>query len=211
MSAPTFQSARVTAKPVTSHRALSFRKAQTPAYLTVTGAGLFAAVQAVQAAAMWWGSSGSMTALHLVAGLALPSTVIILVASVAGLVWTVRVRRNSDCFPGLEHRHGRAWAWAGWAVPVASLFVPFRVLRDVRARTLPHTRTQAPMRAWWAAWLMATFSSSFGGLDPATSRSAAVGQTVVAVLTLVAAVLWSVVVLRATAEQQAARDWQETN
>jgi len=215
MSAPTYQPVRMAARTVTSHRALTFRGAQTPAYLTVTAAGLLVAVRAAAAVALWW--PAATTGTQLAEDLGAASSLVLVVGYLAGMVWTARVRRNSDCFPGLEHRHARAWAWAGWLVPVANLWVPFQVLRDVRARTLPHTRTQAPTRVWWSAWwFMLVSAGAVSQLEVASLSNAAVAdvlpaaRTLLTVATLVAAVLWSVVVLRITAEQQAARDWQES-
>lgn len=80
-----------------------------------------------------------------------------LVAGVLVIIWTWRVRRNLDAFPGALPSLGPAWAVAGWLVPFANLVVPARVLANVARDSLWRRRTPPLVALWWAAWLVLLF------------------------------------------------------
>jgi hypothetical protein len=122
-------------------------------------------------------------------------------------LWLGRVRRNAvRLAPYAVQRRNPAWAWFGWIVPVALLFVPYQLVHDVwvacrdRARNVP-----APhLRVWWGLWL------SGGAAMNAASRlpDDAAASTVAALLVLSGALLAGAAVafagvLRAVAAAQA--------
>ncbi|GGR62548.1 hypothetical protein GCM10010169_01260 [Micromonospora fulviviridis] len=86
--------------------------------------------------------------------LALLYLVALLVAGVLVIIWTWRVRKNLDAFPGALPSLGPAWAIAGWLVPLANLVVPARVLANVARDSLWRRRTPPLVALWWAAWLL---------------------------------------------------------
>ncbi|MEU0153690.1 DUF4328 domain-containing protein [Micromonospora fulviviridis] len=86
--------------------------------------------------------------------LALLYLVALLVAGVLVIIWTWRVRKNLDAFPGALPSLGPAWAIAGWLVPLANLVVPARVLANVARDSLWRRRTPPLVVLWWAAWLV---------------------------------------------------------
>lgn len=82
--------------------------------------------------------------------------VAILAWSVAFLVWFWRARSNAGHL-GYPQRYRRGWAFWGWVVPVASLWIPFRIMYDLwqpgQAAGQRGRRTWL-LRTWWTAWLL---------------------------------------------------------
>ena len=80
--------------------------------------------------------------------------VIALVAAwVTGSMWLHRARRNAEALePDRAHTRRSGWAWAGWVVPVAALWFPFQVVRDVR-RALAPLESVALIGFWWTLFL----------------------------------------------------------
>jgi hypothetical protein len=132
---------------------------------------------------------------------------VLVAAAVLGVVWTVRVRRNAERLAAAHHTRGRVWAWLGWLVPVVNLWFPYQVVSDVYRTADPDLPPQAPwglrrvpgwFLVWWLTWLgFSALDSLYGGvwassdpLDVDALRLAAVLQTLSAVVTVVAAVLW---------------------
>jgi hypothetical protein len=69
-------------------------------------------------------------------------------------------RVNAEAVSPRQHVLERYWAWAGWIVPIVSLWFPYQVLRDIDradkavldpART---TLSPAPVAAWWCCYLV---------------------------------------------------------
>ncbi|WP_380162723.1 DUF4328 domain-containing protein [Kineococcus sp. R86509] len=78
-------------------------------------------------------------------------------------IWLTRLRRNADQLaPWFHHQRAWGWAWAGWLVPIVSLWFPFQVVRDaVTASASADTTSVAaasrpPFGLWWATWLVST-------------------------------------------------------
>ncbi|WP_380174954.1 DUF4328 domain-containing protein [Kineococcus sp. DHX-1] len=106
----------------------------------VTGATLLTGLVTVAA-------DGSLAA-TVVSGLGSVATAGLLLASwIVVALWLGRARR---------------WAWFGWIVPVALLFVPFQLVHDVwaacrdRVRNVPAPR----LRTWWGLWLSGVAASN---------------------------------------------------
>ncbi len=129
-----------------------------------------------------------------------------LLALVAFVVWLYLAhdnfgRRNNP----LEWR--KAWVIAGWFVPLANLFVPGQVVKEVYTRSYPEKAWSSVqlVSAWWTA-LLVTFIS----YTETTEYATATGTTVTTVYTpaflaiitggagILAAVLGIVIVRRIT-------------
>lgn len=123
-----------------------------------------------------------------VSGLGSVATAGLLLANwIVVALWLGRARRNAvRLAPSAVQRRHPAWAWFGWIVPVALLFVPFQLVQDVwsacrdRVRNVPAPR----LRTWWGLWLSGVAASN------AASRLAGdASSATVAGLLLVSAVL----------------------
>lgn len=86
--------------------------------------------------------------------LTLPYLLALLIAAVLMIIWTWRVRRNIEAFPGALPSLNSGWAIAGWLVPFANFVVPARVLANVARDSLWRSRTPALVGIWWTAWLV---------------------------------------------------------
>lgn len=84
----------------------------------------------------------------------LPFVLALLTAATLVVIWTWRVRKNLDAFPGAVPTQGTGWAIAGWLVPIASFVVPVRVVAEVARYSLWRRRTPGLIWLWWAAWLV---------------------------------------------------------
>jgi hypothetical protein len=75
-----------------------------------------------------------------------------LAAASAFVVWLHQARRNAGRLGGaLEWAPG--WAVGGWFIPVASLVIPYLVVRDVR-RAGASAAQPAPVGWWWTSLLV---------------------------------------------------------
>ncbi|PZT76243.1 MULTISPECIES: DUF4328 domain-containing protein [unclassified Streptomyces] len=97
-----------------------------------------------------YGSAGALQ------GIALLATGIVF------LVWLRRVRRNAEVFDPYAHSLRPGWAIGAWFVPIANLWLPYRVATGVWTASVPADtlarRAAAPrgvLNAWWTA-LVAT-------------------------------------------------------
>jgi hypothetical protein len=80
----------------------------------------------------------------------------ILVAGFFFVSWLTRAQEAAVALSGAETRHGRVGAMLWWLVPIASWFMPYRVVREVQLRSDPGAnegRSAWLARAWWIAWL----------------------------------------------------------
>ena len=103
---------------------------------------------------------------------ALPYLLAFLTTIVLVIVWTFRAARNALAFPGADVPGGAGWAIAGWLVPVASLFMPYRTVAGIARTTFDRADTPAVVKWWWAAWLLFLF-----GERGASSAAEAGGST----------------------------------
>lgn len=124
-----------------------------------------------------------------------------LAAYVAACVWLQASRTFAEAWnPAARFAHGRAWTWLGWLVPVAFLWVPFRVVRDIRGAVLPDGQRRTALGLWWAFWLLSglrVFTSSAQDVEIIVRSVAAVALTV-------AFVYWVRIVRETTAAQEKA-------
>jgi hypothetical protein len=115
-----------------------------------------------------------------------------LAAFVAACVWLHASRRFAEAAnPAARFAHGRAWTWFGWWVPVALLWIPYGVVRDVRRALVPDGRRRIALGLWWSFWLLS-------GLRVLASSSADAEIVVrsVAVAALTIAFVWWVRIVR---------------
>jgi hypothetical protein len=76
-----------------------------------------------------------------------------LAAAVAFITWLYQTRRNAGRLGGtLEWTPG--WAVGGWFIPVASLVIPYLVVRDVRRASAP--APQPVQVGWWWTSVLVT-------------------------------------------------------
>jgi hypothetical protein len=124
-----------------------------------------------------------------------------LAAYVAACVWLQAGRTFAEAWnPGARFAHGRAWTWLGWLVPVAFLWVPFRVVRDIRDAVLPDGQRRVSLGLWWSFWLLSAlriFTSSDQDVEIIVRSVAAVALTV-------AFIHWVRIVRETTAAQEKA-------
>jgi hypothetical protein len=68
--------------------------------------------------------------------------------------YAARVRAERSDWP---QRRARGWAFWGWVIPIADLWVPFQIMRDIwRASLSPSLRSKAGWlpAVWWVSWLL---------------------------------------------------------
>jgi uncharacterized membrane protein YidH (DUF202 family) len=91
------------------------------------------------------------------------------VCGVAFAAWTFMQYRRLDDLRD-EKRYANWWAISGWLIPVANLFVPFRIVRDIWNATVKRLAERRAIRSgeagaagfpivpvWWALWLLTGF------------------------------------------------------
>jgi Domain of unknown function (DUF4328) len=84
------------------------------------------------------------------------------------LIWfyDARVRAESSSW---MPRRARAWAFWGWLIPIADLWIPFQIMADIwHAHLPPHQRGKVAWLPgiWWASWLLTAFLSSHQSGSP---------------------------------------------
>ena len=75
------------------------------------------------------------------------------------VVWFHRARINAE-HRGWAQRRAPAWAFWGWVLPIANLFVPFQLMGDIWRAGLPAARRHKTAwlpALWWTTWLFAGF------------------------------------------------------
>jgi hypothetical protein len=139
-----------------------------------------------------------------------------LVAAVAFIGWLARSVANVPALTGRRTSRGPRGAVGWWFVPIANLWVPYTIVRDVHRR-LEERHGPLPLagalRAWWILWLLPYAVIVAGvviaqregvmpfAVVPTSWPQVAIGTIVAAVVT-VDAVLAIVIVRRLQAAQQ---------
>lgn len=71
---------------------------------------------------------------------------------------------------GVKTKFGPGWAIGGWFIPVASIFLPYLVLRDVAGVGTPESdQRKRSLLAFWLAWQIVNNVASYG-LQEATGK-----------------------------------------
>lgn len=82
------------------------------------------------------------------------------------LFWFYAARVRAERFDWPQRR-ARGWAFWGWVIPIADLWVPFQIMRDIwRASLAPSLRSKAGWlpAVWWVSWLVeGVLSRSWSG------------------------------------------------
>ncbi|WP_046778637.1 DUF4328 domain-containing protein [Streptomyces yangpuensis] len=155
---------------------------------------------------------GLSPALTILAGLL--QVLVMLPTVVVFIVWFHRVRTNGGIFRPDAFTLGPGWAIGAWFIPVAHLFLPYRIARQTwRASTQrgrdgsDRTASAALLTSWWVVWVLAAlmgrvFSRIYTGADTVDELLAAGRLGIVADLaTTIAGVLAVLFVRRLTAMQ----------
>lgn len=141
----------------------------------------------------------------------------LLVTGIVFIAWFRRTRRNAEVFEAGVQPMGPGWAVGGWFVPVANLWIPYRIARGIwaaSAQTSPDGRwrtvSHRPLNLWWSAWAGSSLFAWFCNYRWARAREpqqivdAATLTAVADALHIVAAVL-AVVFVRSLTGMQSER------
>ena len=115
----------------------------------------------------------------------------IFAAGVVLVVWFRRARINAESH-GWRQRRARGWAFWGWIVPIANLWIPFQLMGDIwRAGQPEQQRQRTAWRPalWWASWLLA----ALGQRHPWPYLSAATGPASLGLLAVAGATLIAII------------------
>ncbi|GAA1853200.1 DUF4328 domain-containing protein [Actinomadura bangladeshensis] len=123
-------------------------------------------------------------------------------ASVAVIVWLWQARTTADVIDELPDTWGRPWIIFGWIVPIISFFVPRSIVSGVWRASAPPARSNWPVNAWWAAWLVYLIGSRVLGLQD-SGGNGTVLLPVICEIGAIAALLAMLVVWRITGYQEA--------
>jgi hypothetical protein len=129
---------------------------------------------------------------------------------VATCLWLWRARVNVEVLsPTSPHARSRGWVWGGWLVPVVSLWFPFQVVRDVLRVRSHHPASGSRVGWWWGMFLTALIVSGIESqlvpldvIDPDVVSAVPVLAVGTSLLTVVAGVLWVLVVRAVAADQK---------
>ena len=123
-------------------------------------------------------------------------------------LWRARVAVD-QLSPRSPQARRKGWIWAGWLVPVVSLWFPFQVVRDALRVRSHHPSAGSTVGWWWGAFLVFLISWQVEGravpwddIDPSTISLLPPLSIVTTVAGVAACVLW-VRVVRAIAADQA--------
>lgn len=125
-----------------------------------------------------------------------------LAAYVATCLWLQAGRRFTEVAdPTARFAHRPVWTWLGWWVPVAALWVPFRVVRDLRGATVPDDERRVSLGLWWFFWLVAGLRL----VAPSSGEAEVAVRSIAVVALLLAFAHWIRIVREITrAQEQAA-------
>jgi Domain of unknown function (DUF4328) len=146
-----------------------------------------------------------------------------LVAAAAFVAWLYQARRNAGRMGG-SLKWAPGWAVGGWFIPVASLVIPYLVMRDVRRASAPAPQP-VPVGWWWTSvlvtvllnqliWLYDVVTSDDGRFEGTALDTRTVAYplwTVGTVMIVVTAFLSARVVRRITKAQQRTGDAEATS
>lgn len=122
-----------------------------------------------------------------------------LAAYLAACLWLRASRRFAEAAnPAATFEHGPGWTWLGWWVPVVSLWIPYRVVRDIRGAVLSDGARRVAIGLWWPLWLL-------GGLRivaSATGDAELIVRAVAAVALLLALIHWVRIIRETTTAQE---------
>ncbi|MFI1185539.1 DUF4328 domain-containing protein [Streptomyces californicus] len=148
---------------------------------------------------------------------------VLVATAIVFIVWFHRTRRNAEVFHAGVQRLGPGWAIGGWFVPIANLWMPYRVASGVweaSAQTGPgdgwRTVPRTPLNLWWGAWVVSLLATRVAeeiwsrAVEPEEVARAAGLVAACDVLDIVAAVL-AILFVRALTRMQVERAARAVN
>lgn len=140
----------------------------------------------------------------------------LIVTGIVFVAWFHRVRTNADVFAPGADKLGRGWAIGAWFVPLANLWLPYRIAVTTWGSSTPFAADGDYRRfpltlvnLWWGAFVLARLLGWYAGMSYARAessgavRDAATTMLVGDALEVVAAVLAVLFVRKLTAMQHA--------
>ncbi|MHB9863756.1 DUF4328 domain-containing protein [Streptomyces sp. YIM S03343] len=86
------------------------------------------------------------------------------------VVWFFQMRRNTALLAPDRFRNGPGWAIAAWVVPVANLWMPYRVAMDMWGASTPlpddgkpYRTSVWPVNLWWGLFVFSTLFGRYAG------------------------------------------------
>lgn len=137
----------------------------------------------------------------LYAGNALLYLLLLTVAGVLTCLWLAQARANTRLIdPDFQHARRSGWIWGGWVCPVVNFWFPFQIVRDVYRPAARDSGASPTIGLWWTSWVVFIVVSRIANrmadraIDGATDNGAEAAMAVLALITVVALVLWAMVV-----------------
>lgn len=98
---------------------------------------------------------------RLVSSFSWATTIAVVAAGVAFMVWLWRARQNAEILSTQPHRKSPGWVVAGWLVPVVNLWYPYQVVSDIHRTSAPRSNDglhygpegSGQLAGWWAFWV----------------------------------------------------------
>ncbi|MCM2387495.1 DUF4328 domain-containing protein [Streptomyces albipurpureus] len=131
------------------------------------------------------------------------------------IMWFHRMRRNAGAFAPEQFRRGPGWAIGAWFIPLAQVWLPFRIAIDIWSASAPSQADGKPVKAtfwpvfaWWGLFLLSNLVNTFArqrSLDAETLQQlqdAALQMIVADVLDIGAAAAAVYFVVRLTSRQR---------
>ncbi|MEV6167064.1 DUF4328 domain-containing protein [Streptomyces sp. NPDC051954] len=94
-------------------------------------------------------------AYHFVSSLGDAATVL---CAIVFLMWLGRVRDNALALSSQRLRYSWPWAYLGWIVPIANLWIPRALIADIHRTGAPERPLPSVVNWWWALWLVGLVS-----------------------------------------------------
>jgi len=140
-------------------------------------------------------AANGLAAIYFVGGLLTLAVLILVFVS-----WFVRAYLNVGAV-GFRIRHSMGFVWAAMLVPPLSLYMPYRLMQEVVAKTSTPV-TAAMLKNWWAsslAWLVLTILGMATGTSETTTPQALVSEGAygLSILAGLAAVVLTIRLVRA--------------
>jgi|GEM_PF-447940 len=96
-------------------------------------------------------------------------TVLIIISSITFIRWFRRAYYNLH--HRTECRYSEGWAAGGWFVPIASLFIPYQIMKEMWVKTskliseatdsISDTKGTALIGIWWTLWIISNYVGQY--------------------------------------------------